>query len=719
MKRQQSWTDFFNKKPKSDSVVSEWALDGSRQAQAQPLQYGESSTPVIKIENDDDSNIEDNLPECWTVQQYNKFKEKYDGLVILNKKLGCDYCAKCDWKIRQKSVHVSKEWKYIQIEASGRNKGVRQASLRKKMKEHFASRAHNICAENLKQREQDSVTEAMHTMNETYLMTEEYLSTCRVFNTVYSLAKRCQPFSDIEDEIEVQIKNGLDMGIELHSHEAAEKVVDFIAKETRKEIFHKIIENNLKICLVIDEASVISCKPVIVLFLKVEDSAASPTIFVELIELESQDAETICSSVMESLNNVGLTKNYLEQNLIGFCSDGASVMLGRKSGVSTRIAKEFPNIVIWHCLNHRLPLILDDSIKDIKQVNHFKIFISKIYSTFHQSSKSQIELSQISEQLGIEITKIGRVLGPKWAACSLRSTLAVWQAYPALHHYFSSNKKFFGMAARLENTYFLSDLALMIDILNEISLLTNALQVRNIDLIKAEKLVIRSIKAFQMLAKEKGPYEKKVGELITSEAFKSIKFVENHQFVGLPREKLLENIVTNLVKRLMDCEHRNKLQFLNFLEPDHWNIEKVVVPWKAAEEQLLVFNDIFNYQIDINDYRDFVENVLKNQQNYAIPENVQRAKNIVRTIAVSSPEVERVFSKMNIICSETRSRLPVSNISNTMTISLLGLPLKEWDPTPTVKIWLTINHTASDAQIKAENIASGDAHQEAIWKYLK
>ena len=39
-------------------------------------------------------------------------------------------------------------------------------------------------------------------------MNERYItSTCRVFNTVYSLAKRCRPFSDVEDEIELQIRN--------------------------------------------------------------------------------------------------------------------------------------------------------------------------------------------------------------------------------------------------------------------------------------------------------------------------------------------------------------------------------------------------------------------------------------------------------------------------------------------------------------------------------
>ncbi|XP_076324017.1 uncharacterized protein LOC143232444 [Tachypleus tridentatus] len=120
------------------------------------------------------------------------------------------------------------------------------------------------------------------------------------------LAKQSGPFSDVEDEIELQIKNGLDMGVGLHSHKTAVKIVDHIAKEI----------------------------------------------------------------------------------LVAFCSDGASVMLGCKSGVSTNLENDFPDIIIWHCLNHCLQLVLDYSITDIKQVNHFKVFRDKIYMIFCQSNKN-------------------------------------------------------------------------------------------------------------------------------------------------------------------------------------------------------------------------------------------------------------------------------------------------------------------------------------------
>jgi len=78
------------------------------------------------------------------------------------------------------------------------------------------------------------------------------------------------------------------MGVGLHSRTIAVKIVDHIAKDIKNEISTKIIEQNLKICVIVNEASTISNKPVLIIFLKVKDCDVSPIIFFDLIELEEQ-----------------------------------------------------------------------------------------------------------------------------------------------------------------------------------------------------------------------------------------------------------------------------------------------------------------------------------------------------------------------------------------------------------------------------------------------
>ena len=198
--------------------------------------------------------------------------------------------------------------------------------------------------------------------------------------------------------------------------------------------------------------------------------------------------------------------------------------------------------------------------------------MNKMYTIFYKSNKNQAELFNISQELGQQMLKIGRV-SPRWASCSFRSALAVWRTYPALYRYFTSNTKCSRTAARLCNKNFLRDLASMIDILHEISLLSYALQARNTDLFRAENLIKRSIKAFELLKDNMGRYEKEIDESVASDAFKEIQFIENHRFVSLPRQMLLDAIIKNTKKRLVADDHvktisteqENVLELFNLL----------------------------------------------------------------------------------------------------------------------------------------------------------
>ena len=58
-----------------------------------------------------------------------------------------------------------------------------------------------------------------------------------------------------------------------------------------------------------------------------------------------------------------LMMSFLKHCSVGFCSDGASVMLGRKAGMFAKLKSMFPNIIGWHCLNHRLELSVGDAVK--------------------------------------------------------------------------------------------------------------------------------------------------------------------------------------------------------------------------------------------------------------------------------------------------------------------------------------------------------------------
>lgn len=111
--------------------------------------------------------------------------------------------------------------------------------------------------------------------------------------------------------------------------------------------------------------------------------------FLDLLHLPQTDAKSIEVTLLACLSKHGFSSDFLAENLIGVCSDGASVMLGRKSGVLERLREKYPRIVKWHCLCHRLELCISDTMDAIPGLQHVTSFFEKLYSVYHQSPKNQ------------------------------------------------------------------------------------------------------------------------------------------------------------------------------------------------------------------------------------------------------------------------------------------------------------------------------------------
>ena len=65
---------------------------------------------------------------------------------------------------------------------------------------------------------------------------------------------------------------------------------------------------------------------------------------------------------------------WLQDHLICFASDGAFNMTGKNSGAARRLQDLFPNIILWHCANHRLELAVGNAIKDAGGINNFSVY---------------------------------------------------------------------------------------------------------------------------------------------------------------------------------------------------------------------------------------------------------------------------------------------------------------------------------------------------------
>ena len=108
------------------------------------------------------------------------------------------------------------------------------------------------------------------------------------------------------------------------------------------------------------------------------------------------------------------------------------MMLGTKSGVGKLLKDKFLDIILWHCLNHRLELAIGITLEIIGGTNDFQSLFEHLYSLYSQSPKNRRELEQCSHDLQTTLKRIGKVFTFRWVASSFRAVSAVWHSFPVL-----------------------------------------------------------------------------------------------------------------------------------------------------------------------------------------------------------------------------------------------------------------------------------------------
>jgi hypothetical protein len=670
---------------------------------------------------------EKDLPICWTKEQWINFKGKYEWLFCKSGGLGCLVCAEVQSlgaNANNQGVHLSSEWAkgLIRVKEGG-EKHTQQKQLRKKIYEHRDTKSHKTAESILISKKKKPIE---NIIEENFSLTQEVTS--RVFRTAYHIAKHNRPFTDHPKLIDLQTLNGIDMGRTLHSNVTCSEIMSHIAKLMKQKIVDSIIHNRTKISLLVDESTSISNQSVLIVYLQgAINNGDITTIFLDLVNLNSTKAIEIKNSLMRSLEKYGLKTEILKEILVGLCTDGASVMLGKRAGLATLLKQDFPNILTWHCMNHRLELAVHDALNEVTVTNHFSSFLDKLYSVFSMSPKNQRELNECAEQLCSCLTKIGKMISVRWVASSYRAVTSIWKNYDSLHTFFTNaahdsdrdykeRSTFEGLANKLHEITFVKNLGLMMDALSELSSLSESLQEKQITLPRANRLLQRTIEVLKVHKERGGIYWREVEQAMKEHQFRGIplKACEKRKnFTEINRGQIYQSIITNLAKRCMTEKDKRYSDMMKILYPDYWP-EDIDVDY--GEEDLKEICNLFCLRFNEmkQAYRDFKDSGGKH-----IPATLVKLLKCIQTIPISNAECERGFSVMNNIVTPTRNSLCVERVSSLLTINSCGPPVAQWNPLPYVKSWMAKGRNSALAHCKKrQDDCKTNTSKDAVWKLL-
>jgi hypothetical protein len=397
-------------------------------------------------------------------------------------------------------------------------------------------------------------------------------------------------------------------------------------------------------------------------------------------------------------------------DLVGFASDGASVMTGVHNGVAACLKKKVPRLVTSHCAALRLSLAAQDAESAFEEIRMSAV--SSAYKYFSKSHPRQVKLATAIEMYETKKLRLVNASFTRWLSRGRCLSSAFDLFRPIKDVLFEDQDT--AKAYKLFNDFFGNNgfyywLAFMADVLSIVNELSAQLQAKELHV-----TLVPAIVAAQ------------VANLTTS-------FVSNAGVgkIQTPRLKTLPDMLGGLVnitddmsilpvhdacveyvQRLINCINirfpsATSEIFSKFacLYPEHLVIAHDLAT--HGNEAFAALCDIYidpSVKVDscsrYGSYKQFVvQNHSKMTSAYflsfasnnthlktAYPVMIKLLK-IAATLAAGSVDCERAFSLQNTIKTEHRSLLTIEHLQDLMICSRDGPDLKELNVGRILRLW--------------------------------
>lgn len=347
--------------------------------------------------------------------------------------------------------------------------------------------------------------------------------TMRMFRTVYIEIKRNIPFEAHSALVDLQKFNGIDMGFHHFSRKSATTMTEVMSNLMHETLMKHLVAKNSPVSIILDGSTDISrTHNMIVYFLAVEDH--TPVMyFYKLIECSlDQSANGFFIALKDAFSKEKVDFiQYLKNNLIGYISDGAPVMLG-KNGLISKI-RSMVNQPVYsvHCMAHKLHLAITKSFDKIMYFRDgFEKNIDNLirFYNFH-STKRKAHLIEKSIHFDARLYEIHFISQTRWITSEYKILSNVkknWFLYVIDLKDIANNKNFDKKtqekAEVLHNTLtgkiFLSAIHFILDVLMHLSYWSQRLQERYGLLVGFSSFYKQIMDTFEHLKIDNGRYMK-------------------------------------------------------------------------------------------------------------------------------------------------------------------------------------------------------------------
>lgn len=460
--------------------------------------------------------------------------------------------------------------------------------------------------------------------------------------------------------------------------------------------------------------------------------------------LEKADAEGVTAAVVSAMKDE-LEVPEWQDKLVGCALDGASVNLGRLTGVGVRLKSNAKHLIIIHCFAHRLELAIKDVTKQNKYMETVDDFFEKTFKFYKNSALNWTGLKRSGEALGMSVFKPVNVVGCRWLPHHERAVDVVLKMWvPLVTHLQQvcingtrdSKETSKNLLKTMKSPKFVMYLNFFSVYLKLLSALSKVFQgnqytietvTAKIEAVKFKLGQLRDqVKLEQVMTKDLTKNESDIymfrGISLTIEGHTretrsdGAALVVNANVVQSDLSEIVAQTLQNIDKRFASFIDDPVVAALRMFDPQNWPQDTKSLEIYGEDNVSLLYNHFSavlekkGYEVneaalewvDLKKHVNRLQAVnkpplpfLKLWQSVLCQDSVSgRFRNILAlvqialVIPINSAECERGFSLMARVKCDWRNRLKPDTLTELMSINLCNTEYEDYDPEQAILTWL-------------------------------
>ncbi|XP_053380132.1 zinc finger protein 862-like [Mercenaria mercenaria] len=456
--------------------------------------------------------------------------------------------------------------------------------------------------------------------------------------------------------------------------------------EDIEETLKQRVKKSPAYAIMTDEATDISNKKHLAFCAKYVDEAGEIKVdFIKDVRVDNGKAETIFKETVELVQD-----EIRVDNFVAFGSDGCNTMIGKKSGVTTRLKEVKPELVTVHCHNHRLALAAKDSFQSLKEFQETDEVLSSVHKYYKSSSNRTTSLEKLQNVLeDCDTKRVKQVAHTRWlshydAVTSLKDTYAavIMDLENAVE---SGNDKVrigsgpsaSGLAKKLKSYQTVHIIHFLCDALKPLTQLALTFETNNIDLSVIKPKMDSTVSALKKLKTSPGVSLRKASKLMDD--FEISPTEQKRSVVHAAENKFIDNLIDNIESRLQNSDIIDAMSIFNMsgkgsfdgndeieLLAEHFSedVDSALYEWDSLKDCVAELDPVVK-----NSPSALLKTLMTvsptTGNTYPV---VTKLCSTAAVLPVSTAEVERVFSSVNRIVTDLRNRLSVENTNKLLHV---------------------------------------------------